>query len=710
MLQNSEYNQPDNFISREISWLKFNLRVLREAGIKDLPILERLKFLSICSSNLDEFFMIRVAALWQQIENNIIQPDVAGLTPKQQIERISKSAHMQTKLQYRYLSAILKELSSLHQIHFVRVFELSETSRNWLDNFYHEIIYPVLTPMAIDASHPFPFLANKTLNLIIELINYEQELVMAVVQVPSVLPRIVEIQAGCPEKTYVFLEDIIMHYCQHLFQGCQLIDIQPFRITRNSDLWVDEEDTDNLLKEIEASLRRRKNGDIIRLELSRNDNKNMKNFLVSTLELEETDVYHVYGPLDLTCFMSFVCASNFPHLEHPPFIPQQPLDINPELDIFEQVKQHDVLLHHPYESFDPVINLIGQAADDPKVLAIKQTLYRVGGNSPIVSALARAGENGKQVTVLVELKARFDEENNVHWAKKLEAAGCHVIYGLYGLKTHAKITLIVRREHTGLKRYVHLGTGNYNNSTAKLYTDMGLITANEQFGVDASAFFNMLSGYCEPPELKKLIIAPINLRQKFYELVDNEISNAQMEKEAHIILKMNSLMDKNVILKLYEASSAGVKIELIIRGICGLKPGIKGVSENISVRSIIGRQLEHSRILYFHNAGEEKLFLSSADLMSRNLNDRVEILFPIEDINILQRIKNILKLYLKDNVKSHMLQANGTYRRITNTKQVKTNAQQSLYSLAKKNIIKQPVSLNTKLKPLYHRNNKQQFH
>lgn len=705
MLQNSVYNQPTNFISREISWLKFNLRVLREAGIKDLPILERLKFLSICSSNLDEFFMIRVAALWQQIENNIQHPDIAGLTPKQQIERISTSAHTQTKLQYRYLSAILKELNNVHQIHFMRVFELSEISRNWLDNFYHEIIYPVLTPMAIDASHPFPFLANKTLNLIIELINYEQELVMAVVQVPSVLPRIVAIQTGCLEKTYVFLEDIIMHYCQHLFQGCQIIDIQPFRITRNSDLGLDEEDTENLLKEIEASLRRRKNGDIIRLEISKNENTNMKNFLVKTLELEETDVYQILGPLDLTCFMNFACSEEFSHLEHPPFIPQQPLDLNPELDIFAQVHQHDVFLHHPYESFDPVINLISQAATDPKVLAIKQTLYRVGGNSPIVAALERAGENGKQVTVLVELKARFDEENNVHWAKKLEAAGCHVIYGLYGLKTHAKITLIVRREHSGLKRYVHLGTGNYNNSTAKLYTDMGLITANEKFGVDASAFFNMLSGYCEPPELKKLIIAPINLRQKIYELIDTEISNAQAGKDAHIIFKINSLMDKNIIIKLYEASVAGVKIELIIRGICGLKPAIKGVSENISVRSIIGRQLEHSRILYFHNGGVEKVFLSSADLMGRNLNDRVEILFPIEDINILQRIKDILKLYLKDNVKAHLLQSNGTYRRITNLKQIKSNAQQQLYALAKKNVIKQPLSLNTKLKPLYHQDN-----
>lgn len=693
---------PQNYINREISWLRFNLRVLREAGIKTTPILERMKFLSICSSNLDEFFMIRVAGIWQQIDSGIKKLDVAGLTPQEQLEAISRLAHTEVKLQYRYMYAIAKELKNQHGINFARVSELSEISKRWLDNFYLDIIYPVLTPMAIDASHPFPFLGNQTLNLIIELINNDEEHVMAVVPVPSVLKRIVEIPAGCSMPTYVFLEDIIMYYCHHLFSGCQILGIQPFRITRNSDLWVDEEDTDNLLKEIEKSLRRRRSGDIIRLEISTNSNHNMLKFLLDTLELEETDVYQIPGPLDLTCFMGFATTAGYPELLHPPFVPQQPMDLNPDVDIFDQIRRKDILLHHPYESFDPIVKLITQSADDPNVLAIKQTLYRVGSNSAIVAALARAGENGKQVTVLVELKARFDEENNVHWAKKLEAAGCHVIYGLYGLKTHAKITLIVRRENSGIKRYIHLGTGNYNASTAKLYTDMGLLTANEQFGVDASAFFNMISGYCEPPELKKLSIAPITLRKKIYELIDREIEHVKAGKNGYMILKMNSLIDKGVMSKLYEASCAGVKIDLIVRGICGIRPGLPYVSENITVRSIVGRQLEHTRIFYFLNDSEEEVFLTSADMMSRNLNDRVEILFPIDELHLKMRIKNILYLYLKDNVKAHKLYTNGTYRRVVEVKSPQIDAQNDLYQMAKENARK-PLQFNgaSIFKPIY---------
>lgn len=698
-----DLDNPQNYINREVSWLRFNLRVLREAGIKTLPVLERMKFLSICSSNLDEFFMIRVAGLWQQLDNGRTSTDVAGLTPIEQLERISRLAHIEVKLQYRYMYAVLKELDRQHGIHFARVHDLSETGKRWLDNFYMDIIYPVLTPMAIDASHPFPFLANQTLNLIIELINSDNEHVMSVVQVPSVLKRIVEIQAGCTEPTYVFLEDIIMHYCHHLFAGCQILGIQPFRITRNSDLWVDEEDTDNLLKEIEKSLRRRRNGDIIRLEISTSSNANMQKFLMQTLELDENDVFQIPGPLDLTCLMSFATQERYPYLAHPPFVPQQPQDLNPDVNIFEQISRKDILLHHPYESFEPIVKLINQAADDSNVLAIKQTLYRVGSNSAIVAALARAGENGKQVTVLVELKARFDEENNVHWAKKLEAAGCHVIYGLYGLKTHAKITLIVRRENSGIKRYIHLGTGNYNAGTAKLYTDMGLLTAKEQFGVDASAFFNMISGYCEPPDLKKLTIAPITLRKKIYALIEQEIEHVHQGKIGHMILKMNSLIDKGVMRKLYEASCAGVKIELIIRGICGIRPGITNVSENITVRSIIGRQLEHTRIFYFYNAGQEEVYLSSADLMSRNLNDRVEIMFPIDAQNLKQRIKSVLNLYLKDNVKAHKLYPNGTYRRVVEVKSPRIDAQEELYAMAKEKAHK-PFKLSSGpvFKPIYH--------
>lgn len=702
---NIDIAAPQNFINREISWLRFNLRVLREAGIKTLPIFERMKFLSIASSNLDEFFMIRVAGVYQQIDSGIKTKDVAGLTPLQQLDAISRLAHIEVKLQYRYMYAIVKELKNKHSINFARVEELPEIAKNWLENFYLDVIYPVLTPMAIDASHPFPFLGNQTLNLIIELINTEEEQVMAVVPVPSVLQRIVEIPVGCEGKTYVFLEDIIMYYCKHLFAGCYILGKQPFRITRNSDLWVDEEDTDNLLKEIEKSLRRRRSGDIIRLEMSTTANKNMLSFLMQTLELEKEDVYEIAGPLDLTCFMSFTNNQNLPQLSHPPFVPQPPQDLNLEQDIFEQIRRRDLLLHHPYESFEPIVKLITQAADDPNVLAIKQTLYRVGSNSSIVAALARAGEAGKQVTVLVELKARFDEENNVHWAKKLEAAGCHVIYGLYGLKTHAKITLIVRRESSGIKRYIHLGTGNYNAGTAKVYTDMGLLTADEQFGVDASAFFNMISGYCEPPELKKLTIAPITLRKKIYTLIDREMDHARKGKHAYMILKMNSMIDRGIMQKLYEASCAGVKVDLIIRGICGIRPGLPGVSENITVRSIVGRQLEHTRIFYFLNDTQEEVFLSSADMMSRNLNDRVELFFPIDDNKLRERIKNVLQLYLKDNNKSYILYPNGTYRRVVDIKSPQVNAQEILYEMAKENARKPLQERSTGIfKPIYNSN------
>ena len=694
-----DLNNPEYYINRELSWLRFNLRVLREGGVKTIPLLERLKFVCISASNLDEFFMVRVAGLYGQIENGISKKDPAGLTAEEQLRLIAKSAHMQMKAKYRYLFSILKELRK-EGILLTRVGDVEPGGKEWLEEYYRETVYPVLTPMAVDASRPFPFLMNRTLNLAIELINKEGQLNRGFVQVPSVLPRIIEVER-CSQRTFVFLEEVIITHCQDLFKGCEILDIVPFRITRDSDLDVDEEDTEDLLKEIEISLRKRKRGATVRLEIVKTRNESIKKFLAESLFIEEQAIYEINGPLDVTCFFKFIKLLNVPEWEYEPFVPQKPLELPKPDDLFDRIREHDILLHHPYESFEPVIKLVNDAANDPNVLAIKQTLYRVSGNSPIVAALARAAENGKQVTVLVELKARFDEENNIIWARRLEKAGCHVIYGLVGLKTHAKIILIVRKEPGGIKRYVHLGTGNYNDTTARLYTDIGLMTANDQFGSDASAFFNLLSGYSDPPVWNKLVMAPLGLRRKIYELVDNEIAQVKKGKEGHIIAKMNSLIDQDVIKKLYEASIGGVKIELIVRGICGLRPGLAGISENITVRSIVGRQLEHSRIFYFANGGNELIYLASADWMPRNLNDRVELLFPVESARHIKRIKGILDLALKDNAGAHIMQSNGTYRRTARRGGGTISSQGLLYEMAKASGKEKKMSIARRLKPLY---------
>lgn len=695
----ADLNNPEYYINRELSWLRFNLRVLRESGVKSMPLLERLKFVCISASNLDEFFMVRVAGLYNQLENGINKKDAAGLTVETQLNMIAKSAHMQMKAKYRYLFSILKELRN-EGIMLSRVGDVEASGKEWLEEYYREIVYPVLTPMAVDASRPFPFLMNRTLNLAVELINNEGQHSRGFVQVPSVLPRIIEVER-CSQRTFVFLEEVIIVHCQDLFKGCEILDIVPFRITRDSDLDVDEEDTENLLKEIEISLRKRKRGASVRLEILKTRNQSIKKFLAGNLDLTEQAIYEISGPLDVTCFFKFIKLLNEPKWEFEPFVPQKPLEL-PKMDnLFDRIREHDILLHHPYESFEAVIKFLSDAANDPNVLAIKQTLYRVSGNSPIVGALARAAENGKQVTVLVELKARFDEENNIIWARRLEKAGCHVIYGLVGLKTHAKIILIVRKEPDGIKRYVHLGTGNYNDNTAKLYTDIGLMTANDQFGSDASAFFNLLSGYSDPPVWNKLVMAPLGLRQKLYDLIDNEIAQVKKGHEGHIIAKMNSLIDKEITKKLYEASMGGVKIELIVRGICGLKPGLAGISENITVRSIVGRQLEHSRIFYFANGGNEQVYLSSADWMPRNLNERVELFFPVESARHIKRIKGILELVLKDNVGAHILQSNGSYRRAIRYGNIAISSQNLLYEMARASGKEKKMSIERRLKPLY---------
>lgn len=693
-------NKPEYFFNRELSWLKFNLRVLREAGVKTTPLLERLKFVAITASNLDEFFMVRVAGLWDQYENGINKRDAAGLTVKAQLEEISKAAHDQMKLLNKYLLSLVKELREAG-IYICRVSELSEKGRRWLEAYYQEEIFPVLTPMAVDASRPFPFLANKTLNLAVELTNQEVEDSMGIVQVPSVLPRLLEVP-GEEKRSFVFLEDVINEHCSDLYSGCKILDVVPFRITRDADLEFDEDDIDNLLKEVEKSLRKRTRGASVRLEIYNKANSRIRKFLYNNLDITEQEVYEINGPLDATCFFKFASLPGMWPWLYEPFVPQRPLELPDDSDIFKVLRERDVLLHHPYESFDPVVKFVSDAADDPNVLAIKQTLYRVSGNSPIVAALARAAENGKQVTVLVELKARFDEENNIIWARRLEEAGCHVIYGLMGLKTHAKIILVVRKEADGIKRYVHLGTGNYNDNTAKLYTDMGLMTANDQFGSDASAFFNVLSGYSDPPVWNKLVMAPLGLRKKIYELIDNEISIVKKGGTGHIIAKMNSLIDYPVIQKLYEASMAGVKIDLIIRGICGLRAGMDGISDNITVRSIVGRQLEHSRIFWFQGGGKEQLFLSSADWMPRNLNDRVELFFPVETPAHIERIKKVLDLYLRDNVGAHMMQSNGTYRRVTNRLEP-VGAQSTLYEWALLTAAADKIPMQDRLRPMYDR-------
>lgn len=699
-MENLDLTKPEYFYNRELSWLKFNLRVLKEAMVKETPLLERLKFIAISASNLDEFFMVRVASLWSNFDSGVEKRDASGMSVHEQLVAISQAAHEQVRTQTKSLIALMAEMDAV-KLHFRRVKDLSELGKDWLEEYYREVVFPVLTPMAVDASRPFPFLANKTLNLAVELIKADGEHSMGLIQVPSVLDRIVEVE---PEgkRTFVFLEDIIASHCHDLFKGCHILDMVSFRVTRDSDLDLEEDDSVDLMKEVEESLRKRKRGAAVRLEIFKTNNNRIKKFLEENLDVTEMEVYEINGPLDPTCFFKFIGMKGMWPWLYEPFVPQCPLELPDDSDLFAAIRENDILLHHPYESFDPVVKLVSDAADDPQVLAIKQTLYRVSGNSPIVAALARAAENGKQVTVLVELKARFDEENNILWARRLEKAGCHVIYGLVGLKTHAKIILIVRKEDNGIKRYLHLGTGNYNDSTAKLYTDLGLMTANDEFGSDASAFFNLLSGYSEPPVWNKLVMAPLGLREKIYALIDNEIAMVRSGREGHIIAKMNSLIDQPVIQKLYEASAAGVHIDLIVRGICGLRTGIEGISDNITVRSIVGRQLEHSRIFWFANGGEEQLYLSSADWMPRNLNDRVELFFPVETEEHIHRIKALLDLYLRDNVGAHMMQSNGSYRRVRN-KLEPVSAQSTLYEMAQLAVTADKLPMEKRLQPVFSR-------
>jgi len=655
------FDNEENFLNRELSWLKFNERVLNEANDLSKPLLERLRFIVITSSNLDEFFMIRVAGLKSQVESGITRKDDTGLTAAQQLILIDHKVRKLVGNQYRFLGKIISHMQN-ENIYFSNVESLSIAGRQWLDDYFYNTIYPVLTPLAINASHPFPLLTNRSLNLAVSLSRGLEDSQIAIIPVPSPLPRMIEVPNQAKGNTFVSLEDVITSYCTYLFCGYLVKEVITFRITRNADLLIDGEGAEDLLVEVEKSLSQRKRGEAVRLEISKSSKTFLKNFLLTVFHIAKQDVYEITGFIDVSCLMKVIDFTGYDHLRYKPFVPQIPIGLKNQENLFDAIRENDILLHHPYESFSPVVEFIRQASVDLKVLAIKQTLYRVSGNSSIVRALGQAAENGKQVTVVIEVRARFDEENNILWARRLEEAGCHVIYGVVGLKVHGKMALIIRQEEGGIRRYVHMGTGNYNDMTARLYCDMSLFTANEQIGADASNFFNMLLGYSQPSSWEKIVVAPVGLRRRLKELIENEIKFAAAGKGGHIIAKMNSLLDKDIILKLYEASCKGVKIELIVRGICSLRPGIKGVSENITVRSIVGRFLEHHRIIYFANGGTPNIYLSSADWMKRNLSERVELLFPIEDQEMLTRVKAILQIMLKDNRKSYSMDNDGNYK------------------------------------------------
>ncbi len=650
-----------DFYNRELSWLNFNYRVLAEAKDQTNPLMERLKFLSITASNLDEFFMIRVASLKDMVNASYKKKDIAGLTASEQLEAISIGTHDLVKSQYNIFNRSFIPALKNENLRIITKYEdLNEVQSEFVDKYFQREVYPVLTPMAVDSSRPFPLIRNRSLNIAALVVDKKKknDLDFATVQVPSVLPRIVKIPSQREEETtIILLEQIIEKNIKKLFLNYKVLAATPYRIMRNADLTIDEDEAADLLIEIEKQIKRRQWGEAIRLEVESGMDKRLLKILKKELQVSQNDIFKINGPLDLTFLMKVYSLEGFDYLKEEKYIPKQPMDIDPGRGLFEQIREKDILLHHPYESFDPVVKFVRDAAKDPNVLAIKQTLYRVSSNSPIIASLANAAENGKQVTVLVELKARFDEENNIVWARKLEQAGCHVLYGLLGLKTHSKITLVVRHEDDGIRRYVHLGTGNYNDSTAKLYTDMGMFTCKRAYGEDATAVFNMLSGYSEPLAWNKLVLAPIWLRERFISLIEREKENATRGKKAHIIAKMNSLCDPGIIEALYDASSAGVKIELIIRGICCLKQGLPGLSENITVRSIVGTFLEHSRIFYFENDGNTEIYMGSADWMPRNLDKRVEILFPVEDERLKARIMNILDVQLSDNTKASLLVA-----------------------------------------------------
>ena len=657
--------RPEHFINRELSWLEFNQRVLNEALNPATPLLERVKFFCITSSNLDEFFEVRVAGVKQQIESDIVERTVDGRTASETFRAISKRAHAMVEQQYRCWNEQLAPALAHSGIRFLKMQTLGGEDREWIGRFYRTEVLPVLTPLAVDPAHPFPQLLNKTLNIVLELEakqGRKMEKRLAVVQLPRLLPRLIKLPRNDGRQDYVFLGQIIKHHLPELFQGTRILGHWLFRVTRNSELYIDEEDIANLLKAVENELHNRRKGDAVRLEVEKGCPRELAGALLKRLRLTEDDLYVVNGPVNPAGLMQICQGDHSPELREPPFVAPIAAALRGKPDVFAAVRERDILLHHPYESFSSVVEFLEKAAADPKVLAIKQTLYRTGGDTRIVGALMNAVRNGKQVTAVVELRARFDEANNIQWARQLEEAGVHVVYGLVGYKIHAKVLLVVRRDADGIRRYVHLATGNYNASTAKLYTDLGMFTCKPSFGEDATNLFNLLTGICQYQGSQKLLVAPFDLHERMLKLIAREVENAKQGLPARIVAKVNSLVDEKIIAALYEASKAGVKIDLIVRGICCLRPGLPGVSENITVRSIVDRFLEHHRIYYFENAARPEVFLSSADWMHRNFFRRIEAAFPVEDGVLRDRvISEILAVTLADNVKARHLQSDGTY-------------------------------------------------
>jgi polyphosphate kinase len=657
-------DDPSLFVNRELSWLEFNERVLEEGYDPQNPLLERVKFLCIVSSNLDEFFEVRVAGLKQQKLSNISAPGPDALSPSEQLAAVSVRVRKMVDDKYRLWNELLVPELEKNNIFFLRYDELTEEEKQHYTDYFQKSVYPVLTPLAVDPVHPFPQLLNKSLNVAVELEGADLSTNLAVVQVPRILPRLLRYQAGKNGiYRYIFIGNLIQAHVSTLFHGVTVKGAYQFRVTRNSDLYLDEEETDNLLKAIEIELRKRSRGAAVRLEVQEDCPDHMSEQLLQTFGLTNDDIYRVDGPINFLRLMPVASEVDRPDLKFRPFVPAIAHGLSDQEDIFSQIRRRPILLHHPYDSFQSVLDFIEQAAEDPEVLAIKQTLYRTSGDSPIVTSLAEAAESGKQVTVVIELKARFDEAANIKWARTLQEAGVHVVYGIVSLKTHAKMALVVRREEDGIRRYVHLGTGNYHPSTAKLYTDLGVLTCDPELTNDAAELFNWLTGVAIFPQLKKIKAAPKELHGFVLKMIERETENARKGKPAGIFAKVNSLVDPEVIEALYAASQAGVKIRLLIRGVCCLRSQVPGTSENVIVRSIVGRFLEHSRIYQFDNAGHSEIYLASADWMARNFFRRVETCFPIDDPELRDRIEQMIAVYWRDSVKSREQGLELTYAR-----------------------------------------------
>lgn len=654
------------YFNRELSWLAFNRRVLEQAFSDKYPLLERIRFLSFVSSNLDEFFEIRVAGLLQRIDSGSMKPSFDGIPPTVLLDKIRFAASSIVEDQHQCWREVLQPKLKKEKIVFKTVESLTPKESVWLKNYFRREVYPVLTPLAIDPTHPFPLIHNKSLNLIVALRNPRRKSsgqLMAIVPVPRILPRLVKVEGGTKgSDTFLFLSDVVRHYVGSLFPGHKVTGAWAFRITRNSDLYVDEEEVKNLLRSIEDELHNLRKGAAVRLEIRQDVDEEILQYLLESIKLSPKEVYLIDGPINLYRLMRLPDAVDRPDLKFEPFVPRVPNVFKSGETMLESIRESDFLLHHPYDSFAPVVDFLKQAADDPQVFAIKLTLYRTSGDSPIVNALMAAALNGKQVTALVELKARFDEEANINWARRMEEVGVHVVYGLAGLKTHCKCCLVVRREKRGLRRYAHLGTGNYNPVTARSYTDYSFFTSNTGLTSDVAKLFNTLTGYSITPKFSKLLVAPFDLHRRMMGLIHTETKNAKAGIPSRVIVKANSLIDPMTIDALYEASQAGVRVDLIIRGICGLVPGVKGLSENIHVRSLLGRYLEHSRVYYFENGKDSPLvFLGSADWMPRNFFNRVEAIFPIENLSLAQRVIETLDGYLGDNEYANLLKSTGTF-------------------------------------------------